>query len=71
MKELKQINLIKLFANATYMKSKISTAIKVKDSFRTKSNNVSINSATNLFHKGGILYVIPEILTYLIIILFQ
>jgi len=42
------------------MKSKTSTATNVTANFQNNNIKKSKNSATNLFHRGGILYSIPK-----------
>jgi len=44
----------------THMKSKTSTATNVTANFQNNNIKKSKNSATNLFHRGGILYSIPK-----------
>lgn len=47
------------------MKSKTSIAMKVMENFKRNNIVESINSATNLFHIGGIRYSKPERIIFL------
>lgn len=47
------------------MKSKTSIAMKVMENFKRNNIIVSINSAANLFHIGGIRYSNPKKIVFL------